>query len=368
MQRLNSIDAIAPAFSRAHELLFKPFRVGRSWKLASSCYLALAGSVFVPIPLLVFAIPYLPSPQPTFRVIALAFVAVYSLVVFAFFYLGARMSFVTFEMLVTRQVFIAPMWRRYGSRVWPWIGLKAAVGTVLTAAMLPLLGSIGKGFFSLVVNASQLPKGEQPDPAFVASLMQHVMGFYGGMILFFLILKLASTLLDDFVQPFFQLEPISLAEALRRGFNLFTRNFLDCFLYVLLKYILAIVGYLMQTIAFQLCFFVVALVFGIVGFLGWALLHLFGTVGTVLMVAGGVVLGLALLTVFFYLTIGVTGYLMMLLDAYAIYFLGDRYPLLGTLLEPGPGGTFTPPPVFPSPEETNDRGGGPPMSMNPAVA
>jgi hypothetical protein len=198
--------------------------------------------------------------------------------------------------------------------------------------------------------------------------MQHVMGFYGGMILFFLILKLASTLLDDFVQPFFQLEPISLAEALRRGFNLFTRNFLDCFLYVLLKYILAIVGYLMQTIAFQLCFFVVALVFGIVGFLGWALLHLFGTVGTVLMVAGAVVLGLALLTVLFYLTIGVTGYLMMLLDAYAIYFLGDRYPLLGTLLEPGPGGPFTPPPVFPSPEETNDRGGGPPMPMNPAVA
>jgi hypothetical protein len=59
---------------------------------------------------------------------------------------------------------------------------------------------------------------------------------------------------------------------------------------------------------------------------------------------------------------------MALLNAYAIYFLGGRYPLLGSMLEPGPGHPFTPPPVFPSAEERKDHDDGPPMPMNPAVA
>jgi hypothetical protein len=368
MQRLNAIDSISPAFTRTHELLFKPFRIGRSWKLAASSYLAMAGAVFFPVPLFAFVIPYLPANEPSARVLVLGMIAFYSLFTFLFFYLGLRMSFVTFEMIVTRQVFIAPMWRRYGLRVWPWIGLKVLVGTVLSVAMLPLLVFVGKGFVQFIQSVPHVPRGSAPDPAFVASMMQHIFGLYAGLILYFLILKLASTLLDDFVKPFFQLEPISLTTALRRGFTLFTGDFLNCFLYVLLKYILAVVGYMMQSVAAQICMIPIVLVAVFAGALGGAVIHGGGPVATLIVISGWVILGVAAVVVLFYVSLGAVGYLLMLLDAYTIYFLGGRYPLLGNLLEPGPGAPFTPPPVFPSRDERRNSDGGPPMPMNPAVA
>ena len=61
MQRLSAIDAITPALNRTNFLFFKPFRWGRSWKLAASSYLALLGSIFVPVPLLLIAVPWAPS-------------------------------------------------------------------------------------------------------------------------------------------------------------------------------------------------------------------------------------------------------------------------------------------------------------------
>ena len=124
----------------------------------------------------------------------------------------------------------------------------------------------------------------------------------------------------------------------------------------------------MQSIALQIAMIPVVLIFGLAGFAGYLVLHAAGPVGAVLMVAGAVVLVLCLVVVLLYGTILAMGYLLLLLDIYAIYFLGGRYPMLGNLLEPGPGGPFTPPPVFPSEEERDDADGGPPMPMNPAVA
>jgi hypothetical protein len=368
MQRLNAIDAISPAFTRTHELLFKPYRIGRSWKLAASSYLAMAGAIFFPVPLLAFAIPSLPQNEPSARILALMIIGFYSLFVFVIFYLGLRMSFVTFEMIVTRQVFIAPMWRRYSSRVWPWIGLKVVVGTLLSVAMLPLFISIGRGLFEFIKSVPQMPKGSAPDPAIVNAMLQHIMGFYAGIMLFFLVLKLASTLLDDFVKPFFQLEPISLTTAIQRGFALFSGDLLNCLGYVALKYILAVVGYAMQSIAAQICMIPIALVGGIAVALGVAVMHHGGAVATLIVISGWVILGGAAVVALFYVSLGAAGYIFMLLDAYSIYFLGGRYPLLGNLLEPGPGAPFTPPPVFPSQEERKNSDGGPPMPMNPAVA
>jgi hypothetical protein len=66
-----------------------------------------------------------------------------------------------------------------------------------------------------------------------------------------------------------------------------------------------------------------------------------------------------------YLGVAMFGYLLQVLDAYAIFFLAGRYPLLGDLLEPGPDHPFTPPPSYPSSDEED---GGPPLPMDPALA
>ena len=58
MQPLNPFDAISPAFTRTNEVLLKPFRWSRSWKLAAASYLGAAGGVFIPFPLFLLIVPF----------------------------------------------------------------------------------------------------------------------------------------------------------------------------------------------------------------------------------------------------------------------------------------------------------------------
>src|ERR1700678_2771455 len=129
MQPLNAIDAVAPAFTRTHQTLFHPFRIGRSWKLAASQYLGFCGAMFFPLPLFFLLIPAdVPVPRSLLLLVNVS-PTILSLIIL---YLCGRMELVFFEMVVTRAKFVAPMWSRYSARVWPWIGLKILVGTVIT--------------------------------------------------------------------------------------------------------------------------------------------------------------------------------------------------------------------------------------------
>ena len=368
MQRLNAIDAISPAFTRVHELLFKPFRVGRSFKLALVSYCAFAGSFFLPFPLLYVGVAAsVPAVEKSPMFPALwGWASVVPLIYFGFYSLFARLQLVNFEMVVTLTRVIAPMWRKYPRKVWSWVGVKVVLGLIATSVMVPVLLSSLHQMMPLFLRIGDL--GPHPTPEAVQQLVAAFYGFYGLAILLFLIPKTLSTLLEDFVMPFFLVEDLPLGAAVQRGWSVFVADPLNCLGYLGMKLILAAIGYFMQSIALQICMIPVVLVFGIVGFVGWLALHAAGPAGVVLMVAGAVVLGACLLVVAFYLAVLSTGYLLLLLDAYAIYFLGGRYSMLGNLLEPGPGGPFTPPPVFPSVEEQEDAGGGPPMPMNPAVA
>jgi hypothetical protein len=179
--------------------------------------------------------------------------------------------------------------------------------------------------------------------------------------------KLIGTVLDDFVMPFFVLEDIGVIAAIKRGMSVFAADPLHCLGYLGMKLVLGIVGYMMQSVAVQVCMIPLILVVVLLGVVG-GLLFGHGDAAKVLGVAGFVVLGVCGFLFIMYVGIFAFGYLLLLLDSYAIYFLGGRYPLLGSMLEPGPGQPFTPPPVFPSPEERKDDDGSPPMPMNPAVA
>jgi hypothetical protein len=376
MQRLNAIDAISPAFTRTHDLLFRPFRLGRSWKLAASSYVGFAGAIFVPVPLFFLLIPFLPGTDQLGRTFALAIGTVYTAIFFVIFYLGARMSLVDFEMIATRQKFIAPMWRHYGRRVWPWIGLKVAVGTVLSAAMTPFLINSGKQLFGLILAMPKVTPGQPPNPMLFQSFFNQIISVELHFVVVYLVLKFASTLLDDFVKPFFLLEDIPLAAAISRGFAVFLADPIGCILYLLLKFVLSVIALIMWYIADLVVTILLLLVLLIVGGIGAGIIYLTShaaghgqaPIGAVLLVAGAIVLYGSLFVCMFWYQIGSVGYLLTLLDAYALYFLGGRYPLLGNLLEPGPGAPFTPPPVFPSSDECKDSDGGPPMPMNPAVA
>jgi hypothetical protein len=368
MQRLNAIDAISPAFTQVHELLFKPFRVGPTFKLALVSYCAWSGSFFLPFPLLWVGVAALvpeggrSSIFPVLWAVALGGTVVYC----ALYYVLARLQLVDFEMVVTLSRTIAPMWRKYPRKVWPWIGVKVVLGLIATAIMVPILLNAVHELIPLFTTIQNL--GPHPAPEAFAPIFGAFYGFYGLILLLYLIPKALSSLLEDFVMPFFLVEDLPLGAALRRGWAVFRADPLHCLGYLVMKFLLSGIGYILQGFALQICMIPAGLIFGLTAFVGWLVLHGAGPTGKLLMVAGAVILGLGFLVVVFYATILVLGYLLLLLDTYAIYFLGGRYPMLGNLLEPGPGAPFTPPPVFPSEEERREDGGGPPMPMNPAVA
>ena len=58
MRILSATEAVSPAIARTKLVLFKPFRLGRSWKLAATGYLGGAATYFLPFPLIyLFFIP-----------------------------------------------------------------------------------------------------------------------------------------------------------------------------------------------------------------------------------------------------------------------------------------------------------------------
>jgi hypothetical protein len=371
MQPLNAIDAIAPAFTRTHQTLFHPFRIGRSWKLAASQYLGFCGAMFFPVPFFFLLIPAsVPIPRQHLLILSLI-PTILSLIVV---YLCGRMEMVSFEMVVTRGKFVAPMWRRYSARVWPWIGLKILVGTVVTLLFGALLAAPLRHAVQQMLSsfpAGVIPQAN-PDPtrmqAIFAPFLQQIsnLELLLGAIVF--LLKIPSTLLNDFVMPFYILEDIPLFDAIRRGCGVFVADPLQVLLYLILKPILFVIGYIIQNIVIfitMIPFFIVLVIALIVG--GVSLRGGGASGGAVLLIAG-ILFYIVFLGFVFWEVVGVFGYLLTLLEAYGVYFLAGRYPLLASLLEPGPGKPFTPPPVFPSDEELRNDDGGPPMPMDPAVA
>jgi hypothetical protein len=371
MQRLNAIDAITPAFTRTHEILFQPFRVGRSWKLAAAQYFGQIGAFFAPMPLMLLLIPTSDLDLGVARPFLAVLFTVMTLLFFGLFYLGLRLQFVNFEMVVTRSTFIGPMWRRYGARVWPVIGFKVLMGTVISIAMAPFLWKSVAALIQLSMHLPQFTPGQSPDPAIFQSTFGPIMSLEGVVMAAFLLIKLFSSAFEDFVLPFYILEDISLTAAIGRGFAVFMADPLHCILYLILKPILFIVGFIIQYVSMLVLMIPIVIVVVIVAIVGVAISAALGGSsgpGHLLALAAGVVLYIAFLAAALWYQFGTLGYITMLLEAYGVYFLGGRYPLLGNMLEPGPGAPFTPPPVFPSDEERRDNDGGPPMPMDPAVA
>ncbi len=293
MQPLNALGAIAPAFTRTHETILRPFRVGRSWKLCASNYVALLGSIFFPFPILFLFAGSLGAGFP--RMLLLGIGVFYSIVLLLFVYFGGKMELVVFEMLVTRAKFVAPMWRRYGSRTWPWLGLKIAVGTAFTlivsaAAILPMKHL----FLSFATLAALSPRGGATmDPAAMHGLVRGMVQLEFIVLGFFFLLKIPSTLLNDFVLPFYVLEDIPLMTAVSRGMNVFLRDPLQVILYCILKPVLFVIGIIIQYFAMAVCmipFVIVIVIVAVVGGIGFR--H-GGAGGGLLLVAGGVVLYLA---------------------------------------------------------------------------
>jgi len=363
MQRLSAVGAIAPAFARVHEILFHPFRIGRSWKLAASSYLAFVGSLFLPFP--IFFAPMFRGASAGHYLLLLSMAILY----FALFCFGAGLGLVQFHVVVTPSRFIAPMWRRVAGRLWPWIGLKVVVGIVLSVLFSPLGFAAMRHMQEMMATMPRINPGQPVNPVTLRLFWITFLKAEGFFLAFCFILKTASTLLDDFVRPFYLLEQVTLWQAFACGSRMFLVEPGEMILYLVMKLILAVAGIVMQYVSYFVVMLALVLVGVVIAGVGVALTHVTGAsnapAAKLLLLVGGALLYLLLSLAAGWYALGSFGYLLLLLEAYGIFFVAGRYPLLARLLELGPGAPFTPPPVFRSPDEGPPD---PPFPLNPAVA
>ena len=351
MQILSALDAISPAIARTKLVLFTPFRKGRTWKLSATAYLATAGTIFLPFPLIYLAFLTMAREKAGAAAVTLivTLVVLFTALYLFIFYLCSRIRFAFFDVVLRREQFIAPLWRKYGSQAFKWTLFKIVLGTLFTAALAVPTAAYVRSLISVFASLNIKP-GEQPPPEVLARIFTTYAAF-GLVYLAFGLFFFASSLLSDFIVPSLALEDTTLGEAFRRFGLLIRREPGQFSLYAVLKLGLAIVGYIGAALGIEIAFLIVLLIVGgVAGLIGWFLYLLH--VPTIILIVLGVVIAIACYIFFFYCFTIVFGALLTFLESYKLYFLGGRYPMLGELLDrstPPPAPPTMPPPGYAAP-------------------
>jgi hypothetical protein len=348
MPPLSAADSISPAFSRTKLILFSPFMKGRTWKFCATAYLATAGNLFLPFPLAYLLFLHaLPAGGRPFVIALIAACTVFTAVFLFLFVLFSRLQFAFFDVVLNREQFIAPLWRKHRSVYGAWTWLKVVAGLAIVAALAVPIAVYSRRVIELFGSMSSLKPGEVPPPELFVLIYGGMFGIYSVVILLYFLGSLGY----DFLVPSLALESVSLSEAFRRFARLVRAEPGQFSLYCLLKIVLGFVGYMGLSFALEIVILLALAVVGGVAFLFGFLLHLAG-VPTAVLIGLAIAIGLVFyLALFGYVTIIGMGALLTFFESFSLYFLAGRYPLLGELLA-----RSTPPPQSPAP----------PLPWNPA--
>ena len=331
MRPLSATECINPAIDRTKLILFAPFRKGRAWKLCATAYLSRFGSMYLPFPLLYLAgIPVLRAKGYSTGIVVLIAAVLAVLALFTWvFHLCSRLQFAYFDMVANRQEFVAPAWSKYKQQALPWTLFKIIAGCVFTGFFSVPLLAFALRSMPAIAELAKTSSGAQPDVHLVAAIYA---GY--GLLLFIVgIGLLVFGLLSDFILPSLALENVTYGEAFRRMGQLVRNEPGEFALYVLLKSALAVIGYFGAFLAWELLFLIATLVVGGVVFLVGVALHAAGIPTVVLAIPGAVLAVLWYGFTCLYVLGLAMGMVLTFLNAYALYFLGGRYPMLGDLLD-----------------------------------
>ena len=362
MRILSATECITPAIERTKLILFSPFRKGRTWKLCATAYVSTMGVMYLPFPLLYLGfLPLVSRTGSRPLIVGLVIVALLLTALWTWiFHLCSRLQFAYFDIVVNRGEFVAPAWRKYRAQALPWTGVKILAGSILTlVCAIPLTA-----YFRHLIPAFRsmiIAPGQQPPPQFFRAMLSVYAGEFV-LALGFGAVYLIGSILTNFLLPSLALENTGIHEAFRRMTELIRREPGEFAIFVLLKTGLGVAAYIGATVVWEIVFFLVTFLLGAIVLLFGFLLHLAG-VPTIVLTVLGVLLAVAwyVFAIFYSLMLAI-GPAWTFLDAYALYFLGGRYPMLGALLDQS-----TPPapplPAYPYPAAYM---GYPPPTPNPA--
>ena len=344
MRILSASEAVSPAIARAKLILFKPFRLGRSWKFSATAYISTTGTFFFPFPLLfLFAIPSALHYEPKWLIWAIVPVVALLLALTLFlFVLCSRLQFPFMDIVMNRSVFVAPLWRQYGPQARRWTQAKIVIGTIISLVLAVPFGAlicvIVRGMGSHL--AAHTP---QQIPPFIAVFYLIFLLVYSGLGL----VMITMSLLNDFMLPVIALEDATVSDAWQWVVKFLRAEPGQTALYALLKIVLGFIVQMACAVIMELVLFLMVMFVAFLGLLFSLLLHAFHMPDVILQVLGMIAFACLYLGFIGYAAPFANGISMVFLEAYKLFFLGGRCPPLGDLLDRS---TPPPEPLPPAPQ------------------
>jgi hypothetical protein len=348
MRPLSATEAITPAIERAKSIL-SPFSLGLWIKLGLVGILAELSS----------QLPFPPmggggagAHNPTHSgtttitpelgilagVITLGVILVVGVIFFILglllLYFGSRLQLVLMDLVATRTTLVSPAWQRTGPRTWRWIGLK--VLTIVLAFLF--VGLITAA--PLIYFIRSMPRGMQPPngipPASIALFVLSV-------IFAACILLAVLWIIRDFVMPFILFDDATIGDAVRDAIEIIRNEPGPVLFYLFMKLVLGIVLAIAAELFIGIATVIAAIPLGVIGAILYAAVHNAGSGGIAVMYAGLGLLALILVAAIVCIVLCVCAAVLIFNQAFALYFLGGRYPRLGAILEPTPPAGYYPP-------------------------
>jgi hypothetical protein len=348
MRPLSAADAIGPAWNHTRNLLLGSRNWRLLFKVAAVAFFANLGGFNSGL-----NSGRHPHGTPSITLgpwIALAiFAGIFIFAIaLALFYIGSRLQFVIFEVVLRRDTHIAPLWRRYGTATWYWIGLKL----LFYIAAILCLGIFFVPFIIHFIHAVSIRQSSMTG-AQVVSLLFSIFGFVAGLFFAILLIACGYFLLRDFGIPSMAMESTPMRETVARILRLIQAEPGQVALYLILRLLLGFAGIIVAEIAVGIIAVIGLIPLGGIGLSLWFGLHQSSTAGHALMFGGWAILGLILFALILFFAIMTFGYVYTFLQAYALYFLGGRYAPVGQYLDPllpQPAYYYPPPVIPPTPE------------------
>lgn len=325
MPPLSASDALSPAIRHARSLFFQPFIPARSWKLAITLYLSRYGLFFCPFFLPILLVMPLVHGKRDWQADLIGAAILLFCALFCYiYYLCSRLQFVTFDIVLRRQRFVAPSWRAHRSQAHRWMLFQVILGTAVTLLIgLPVVIT----GLPIVRNWPSISSSHQLPPSF-----DHIFALFATVILGSFAALFLAVVLNDLALPVMAMEPVTVPQAFTRARQIVSTDPWAFVRFFLLKGILGFVSYFVLMFCVEIILLIAIMILGlfavIVGYIlnalgiPWYLLHAIGeTVGVV-----------AYFFIGFYVLPLAVGFFLAALDSWTLYFLAGRYTPIGAVL------------------------------------
>ncbi len=332
----SAAQAISPAIERTKQYLFRPFRLGRFFKLTLVALLVEGGATSfnfgggnfpsgsgshsgstAPWHMPVFHWPTMGQWLVVGVVAALIVLPILLLVS----YLLIRLRFSFFDCVLRQRDHIGTAWAIYHRQALRYLGLMWVIGLGFWMVLIPVGIALYQHFKPLLATMGNgqpfNPWSQFPLIAIIVPLTL-LLAIVGGMI---------ETMLGGFVLSRMALEDATIGEALGDVWGDFQAEPGQFVLFAFLRYLLCLAGSIVGGIAIALPLVLVVAIGAVIVFAAKA-------ASTSAALVFGIPLEILVLSGFLIAVAGLSGTLGTFRGNYALLSYGGRYPLLGSMLYP----------------------------------